>query len=59
MNSCIKREHTVIKFVNCGACGVEITAYDGGRGTPRKYCDRVCRNVAKKARREAKEKALK
>ena len=59
MKAAIRREHMVMRFINCGACGVRIESYDDDRGTPRKYCDRICRNVARRARREAKEKVLK
>lgn len=42
--------------VPCGFCGGLITTYDdvNPKATPRKYCDRHCRNEAKKHRRREK-----
>ena len=36
MNSCIRREHMVMRFVNGGDCGVQIAIRDDGRGLPKK-----------------------
>jgi hypothetical protein len=42
--------------VPCGFCGDLITTYDEAnpKATPRRYCDRHCRNEAKKQRRQKK-----
>lgn len=43
-----------VKFIACQNCGSLIVIHEDGKGTPRRYCDRHCRNEAKKQRRQKK-----
>lgn len=47
-------KQSVCKIVQCGHCGYPIASYADGKGTPKLYCDRICRNKAKKARRASR-----
>lgn len=46
------------KIVECEHCGTLIAVYDDG-GTVKKYCNRHCRNEAKKQRHREKMVQLK
>ena len=45
------------KIAACENCGRLIAIYDDGSGTPKKYCNRRCRNAAKKRRHAKRVKA--
>jgi hypothetical protein len=34
----------------CKACGLPFVQYDDGKGTPKLYCDKVCRSAAHRTR---------
>lgn len=45
--------------VHCPVCGRLFIQYDYGKGTPKKYCDNVCRSRAHRTRNLANREARK
>lgn len=45
----------IASHIPCMYCGETIVSYAQGKGTPKKFCDRHCKNRYKREQREARQ----